>query len=202
MIYLKYIGVIGRINDDRITYNQEILNVIYSYNCLPICISLRFLEDYEKEFNIIKPLLDKCDGFILQGGTDFYNIDILIVKYLHSKNMPTLGICLGMQTMGCAFDGNLGNIDKHNSKSKYVHSIIIDEKSKLFQILNKKEILVNSRHNDYLIDTKLNKSSFSNVIESIEDPNKDFFIGIQWHPESIMDQNSVLLFDNFFFTIK
>ena len=199
---MKYIGIIGRINDNKITYNREILDVIYNYNCAPLCISLRFLEDYEKEFNTIKPLLDKCDGFILQGGSDFYDIDILIVKYLHSKNIPTLGICLGMQTMGCAFEGFLDSIDNHNSNLKYVHNIIIDEKTKLFQIIKKKEIMVNSRHNDYLVTTNLDKSSFSNVIESVEDSNKDFFIGVQWHPESIMDENSVLLFNNFFFSIK
>jgi len=202
VIYLKYIGIIGRKDDNKITYNREILDVIYSYGCFPICISLRFLDDYEKEFNTIKPLLDKCDGFILQGGSEFYNIDVLIVKYLHSKNIPTLGICLGMQTMGYAFEGVLDSIDKHNNKSKYVHNITIDEKSKLFQIIKKREILVNSRHNDYLVTTNLNKSSFSNVIESIEDYDKDFFIGVQWHPESIMDENSILLFNYFFFSIK
>lgn len=199
---MKYIGIIGRINDDKITYNREIINIIYSYNCIPICISLNFIDDYEKEFLTIKPLLDKCEGFILQGGNEIYNIDLLIVKYLHKKDIPTLGICLGMQTMGMAFNGILGNIDKHYNNDKYVHNIIIDEKSKLFEIIRKKEIMVNSRHHDYLSTTALSKSSFNNVLESIEDPNKKFFIGVQWHPESIMDNNSNLLFNSFFSSIN
>lgn len=199
---MKYIGIIGRINNDRITYNKELIDVIYSYNCIPICISLKFIDDFEMEFNLIKPLLDMCDGFILQGGTEFYNIDLLIVKYLYNKNIPTLGICLGMQTMGCAFSGNLNNIDQHYSNNKYVHSITINKNSKLFDILKNDEILVNSRHFQYLTDTDLFKSSYSNVIESIEDSSKKFFVGVQWHPESLMDEYSISLFNSFFFSIN
>lgn len=199
---MKYIGVIGRINDDRITYNREILDVIYKYNCIPICISLRFLKNSEEEFELIKPLLNKCDGFILQGGTDFYDIDILIVKYLYKNNIPTLGICLGMQTMACAFGGKLDSIDNHYSLSEYVHYVDIDKNSKLFEIIGEKAILVNSRHHQFVKNTDLYQSAFSNVLEAVEDCNKKFFIGVEWHPESIMDKNSIYLFDNFFFSIK
>lgn len=196
---MKYIGVIGRINDNNITYNREILEVIYKYNCIPICISLRFIEN---EFDIIKPLIDKCDGFILQGGTNFYDIDLLIVKYLYENNIPTLGICLGMQTMACLFNGKMDNINNHYSLNKYVHNIYINDKSKLFKIIGKNKILVNSRHKEYVTNTDLSISSFSNVIESVEDISKKFFIGVQWHPESLMDENSKKLFDYFFFSLN
>lgn len=197
---MKYIGVIGRINDDKITYNREILDVIYKYDCVPVCISLKF--DSKDEFFKVKPLIDMCDGFILQGGTDFYDVDLVIVKYLYEKNIPTLGICLGMQTMACLFNGKMDKIKNHYNLDRYVHTINIDNNSKLFNIIKKDNIMVNSRHHDYITCTNLNVSSYSDVIESIEDVNKDFFIGVQWHPESLMDENSILLFDNFFFSIK
>lgn len=196
---MKYIGVIGRINDNNITYNREILEVIYSYNFIPICISLRFIDN---EFDIIKPLIDQCDGFILQGGTNFYDIDLLIVKYLYENDIPTLGICLGMQTMSCLFNGKIDNINNHYSLDKYVHNIYIDDKSKLFKIIGKNKILVNSRHKEYITKTDLNISSYSDVIESVEDINKKFFIGVQWHPESLIDQNSKNLFESFFSSIN
>lgn len=199
MVDLKYIGVIGRINDNNITYNREILEVIYSYNFIPICISLRFIDN---EFDIIKPLIDQCDGFILQGGTNFYDIDLLIVKYLYENDIPTLGICLGMQTMSCLFNGKIDNINNHYSLDKYVHNIYIDDKSKLFKIIGKNKILVNSRHKEYITKTDLNISSYSDVIESVEDINKKFFIGVQWHPESLIDQNSKNLFESFFSSIN
>lgn len=193
---MKYVGVIGRENDNKIAYNKEILNVIYKYKCIPVCISVLF--DSKDNFNNIKPLIDMCDGFILQGGESFYDIDLEIVKYLYENDIPTLGICLGMQTMAYLFNGKIGKINNHYSLEKYVHEIEIKENSKLFKIIKKNKILVNSRHNEYVRNTSLNISSYSNVIESVEDDNKRFFIGVQWHPESLMDENSTLLFDDFF----
>ena len=199
---MHYIGIIGRKNDNKITFNQEIINVIHKYNCIPIGIIVDFDNNPNIEFNKIKNIIDLCDGLILQGGSDYYDIDILITKYLYENNIPTLGICLGMQTMAMTFNGTMSEIANHNSKSKYVHSINIDKNSKLYNIIKKDKIFVNSRHNSYIINTDLDVSATNNVIEAIEDKNKKFFIGVQWHPESIMDENSILLFNYFFLSIK
>ena len=110
-----YIGIIGRKNDDKITFNQEIINVIYKYNHIPLGLIVNFDNNPKLEFNKIKNLIDICDGFILQGGSDYYEIDLLIIKYLYDKNIPTLGICLGMQAMAMAFDGSMADINNHKS---------------------------------------------------------------------------------------
>lgn len=197
-----YIGIIGRKNDDKITFNQEIIDVINKYNCIPIGIIVDFNNNPRNEFNKIKNLIDICNGFILQGGSDYYDIDLLITKYLHKKNIPTLGICLGMQTMAMTFNGIMNDIINHKSLNKYVHEINILPDSKLYNIIKKNKILVNSRHKSYVVNTDLSISSTNNIIESIEDKNKDFFIGVQWHPESLMDENSILLFNSFFLSLK
>ena len=199
---MHYIGIIGRKNDNKITFNQEIINVIHKYNCIPIGIIVDFDNNPNIEFNKIKNIIDLCDGFILQGGSDYYDIDILITKYLYENNIPTLGICLGMQTMAMTFNGTISETKNHNSKNKYVHNIKINENSKLFNIIKKNKIFVNSRHNSYIVNTDLDVSATNNIIEAIEDKNKKFFIGVQWHPESIMDENSILLFNYFFLSIK
>lgn len=199
---MHYIGIIGRRNDNKITFNQEIINVIHKYNCIPIGIIVDFDNNPNIEFNKIKNIIDLCDGFILQGGSDYYDIDILITKYLYENNIPTLGICLGMQTMAMTFNGTMSEIENHNSKNKYVHYIKINENSKLYNIIKKDKIFVNSRHNSYIINTDLDVSATNNIIEAIEDKNKKFFIGVQWHPESIIDENSILLFNYFFLSIK
>ena len=121
---------------------------------------------------------------------------------MYEKYIPVLGICLGMQTMAYLFNGKFDKIDNHNSLEKYVHNINIDKNSKLYKIIRKNKIMVNSRHNECITNTDLNVSSYSNVIESIEDINKKFFIGVQWHPESLMDENSKNLFESFFFSTK
>ena len=194
-----YIGIIGRKNDDKITFNQEIINVIYKYNHIPLGLIVNFDNNPKLEFNKIKNLIDICDGFILQGGSDYYEIDLLIIKYLYDKNIPTLGICLGMQAMAMAFDGSMADIDNHKSLDKYVHYVKIINNSKLHKIINKNKILVNSRHKSYIKNTNLKTVALSNnIIEAIEDESKNFFIGVQWHPESLMDNNSILLFNSFF----
>ena len=197
-----YIGIIGRKNNDKITFNKEIIAVIVKYGFIPLGIIVDFENDSDKEFIKIKPLIDLCSGIILQGGSDYYDIDIVITKYLYKNNIPTLGICLGMQTMAMAFNGIMGEIDNHKSDKLYVHNIDIDKKSKLYVILKKDKIRVNSRHHSYIVKTDLKISGQDNIIEAIEDNNKDFFIGVQWHPETLMDENSILLFNYYFSTIK
>lgn len=197
-----YIGIIGRKNDDKITFNKEIIDVIKKYDFIPLGIIVDFENNSDNEFIKTKPLIDLCSGIILQGGSDYYDIDIIITKYLHKNNIPTLGICLGMQTMAMAFNGNMGDINNHKSDKLYVHSVDINKDSKLYDIFKKDKIIVNSRHKSYIINTDLKVSGQANIIEAIEDNAKDFFIGVQWHPETLMDENSILLFNNFFSSIK
>ena len=197
-----YIGIIGRKNDDKITFNKEIIDVIKKYDFIPLGIIVDFENNSDNEFIKTKPLIDLCSGIILQGGSDYYDIDIIITKYLHKNNIPTLGICLGMQTMAMAFNGNMGDINNHKSDKLYVHNVDINKDSKLYDILKKDKIIVNSRHKSYIINTDLKVSGQANIIEAIEDNAKDFFIGVQWHPETLMDENSILLFNNFFSSIK
>ena len=197
-----YIGIIGRKNDDKITFNKEIIDVIKKYDFIPLGIIVDFENNGDNEFIKTKPLIDLCSGIILQGGSDYYDIDIIITKYLHKNNIPTLGICLGMQTMAMAFNGNMGDINNHKSDKLYVHSVDINKDSKLYDILKKDKIIVNSRHKSYIINTDLKVSGQANIIEAIEDNAKDFFIGVQWHPETLMDENSILLFNNFVSSIK
>ena len=197
-----YIGIIGRKNDDKITFNKEIIDVIKKYDFIPLGIIVDFENNSDNEFIKTKPLIDLCSGIVLQGGSDYYDIDIIITKYLHKNNIPTLGICLGMQTMAKAFNGNMGDINNHKSDKLYVHSVDINKDSKLYDILKKDKIIVNSRHKSYIINTDLKVSGQANIIEAIEDNAKDFFIGVQWHPETLMDENSILLFNNFFSSIK
>ncbi len=198
-----YIGIIGRKNDDKITFNEEIINVINKYKFTPIGVIVDFNNNPTLEFNKVKQLIDICDGFILQGGSEYYDIDILITKYLYEKDKPTLGICLGMQTMSMTFDGIMGDVENHKSIKRYVHEIKINQDSKLYKIIKKNKIIVNSRHKSYIVNTNLKTSALANnIIEAIEDTNKKFFIGIQWHPETLMDKNSILLFNSFFSSIK
>lgn len=194
---MKYVGIILRCNS-KYSLNKELIDVINKYNVTPVGIIVDFNNNYKTEFKKVKKLIDMCDYFILQGGSDYYQIDIEIARYLYEINKPTLGICLGMQTMAMAFLGIMSNIENHLSNKLYVHNIKINKNSKLYNIIKKDNICVNSRHKSYIVSTNLSISSESNVIESIEDKNKTFYIGVQWHPESIYDENNKKIFDELF----
>ena len=47
--------------------------------------------------------------------------------------------------------------------------------------------MVNSRHQEVVTKTNLSvvARSESGSIEAVEDPSKRFYIGVQWHPETI-----------------
>ena len=139
-------------------------------------------------------LIDMYDGLIFQGGDEKEEYEEKYIKYAYSQNIPTLGICLGMQTMGTIFDGSLIDIKEHKKKDNpYVHEVIINKSSKLYQLLKEEKIKVNSRHKSALIKTNFDVSarSLDGVIEAIEDKNKNFFIGVQWHPESMYAYDKV-----------
>ena len=103
-----------------------------------------------------------------------------------------------------ASNNNLNNISKidsyikHNSDYTYVHKVYFND-SLLKKILNKDEIIVNSRHNDCVTKTNLliSSKSIDNIIESVEIDNN--VIGLEWHPESLydIDINSKKIFDWF-----
>lgn len=196
---MKKVAIFTRItnyNDKDILYVPK---AIYNKICDKVDVIIIPFEENESYHDKLD-LINFVDGVILPGGDDIYEFEIGLVKYLYDKNIPTLGICLGMQTMGVALKGKLGKLSnlKHKSNKEYVHNIKIDTKSLLYDIFKKEEIQVNSRHQDYLVCTGLNiGAECEHVIEEVEDVNKKFFIGVQWHPENLNDDNSDKLFNYF-----
>ena len=166
---------------------RELIQYLTRYDVNVITIPILFENDGEWER--VKDTLDFCDGIIAPGGSKIHEIDYKIIKYLHEIDKPTLGICLGMQTIGKLFNGKIrteiesGN---HCSEEEYVHDIIIKRESLLYQIIGEERIKVNSRHMRQIPFTNLDCVAYSedNILEAVEDKNKKFFLGIQWHPES------------------
>ena len=190
---MKRVGILLR-SDETYHLNKELVDWLGEYNIVTIGI-------VSNNFNSMIEITKLCDGIILQGGSDYTPLEIEYVKYLYEHNIPVLGICLGMQMMALATGGSLGTLEEsiHKSKKRYVHKITIVENSKLYEIVKSEIIDVNSRHKDYVKFTKLNVSAISNdgIIEAIEGGKNKFFIGVQWHPETIKDIYSTQLLESF-----
>lgn len=193
---MKRVGVVLRIeeiNSDFKHYVRDsVLNKLTKYDIEIICIPT-----INKITNIFH-ILDNCDGIILPGGDDITETDIKIIDYCYKLDIPTLGICLGMQEMSFYKKGLICDL---NNKLHYntSHNIKIIKDSLLYKIFKKDTITVNSIHKSFVYKTYLNISAISedNIIEAIEDPTKHFFVGIQWHPERMKEEESYLLFDYF-----
>lgn len=179
----KKVGILLR-KDETYHLNKELVEWIEEYEMIPIGIVSDKLKDMIE-------ITDLCDGIILQGGSNYTEEELEYVRYLYETNIPTLGICLGMQMMSVVMDGSLAHLKNeiHQSKEIYSHEVEILKNTKLYDIVKSEKITVNSRHKDYVKWTELTISGLSEdgIIEAIEDRNHKFFLGVQWHPESIKD---------------
>ena len=148
-------------------------------------------------------LLDLCDGFIIPGGTYWYQFDEYVIEHAIKKDKPLLAICLGFQALCSMFakertkfdmTTRITNEDHYGDSSKYIHNIKINENTLLQDILQETEIKVNSVHHDIvnfeLKNLKISALSPDNIVEAVELPEKKFILGVQWHPEYLVDENS------------
>ncbi len=204
---MKKIGIILR-DYTSLSHNallgirEDLIKYLRHYPVQVICIPVLFQQNEYEELERVEKCIAECDGIILPGGAQEYDIDFKIVSYLYEHNIPTLGLCLGMQIMALTFNGDIelvGN-DSHQKREGYVHEVKIKEGSRLASILHDNKIMVNSRHSDHITTTDLPIVAISNdiIIEAVEDSSKQFFIGVQWHPESLKeDIYSKRLFEAF-----
>ena len=147
---------------------------------------------------------------IKQNRTIF---EIAIFKKLLKLKKPILGICGGEQIINVACNGTLIqdikkiqkkkiiNHEQINPRNEVSHSITINKKTKLYKIINKFKIQVNSAHHQAVdkIGNNLLVSAIANdnIVEAIEHKNHPWCIGVQWHPEFLITQYDKILIKNF-----
>lgn len=157
----------------------------------------------------VNPILYKEEPFkeldyIYQEIDEF---DIEVINIALENNKPILGICRGLQVLNVALGGSLyqdlkyikGSHIKHNQNAKpYLgtHYIDIKEGSILKEIITEK-VLVNSYHHQSVktLGNNLKAIAYSNdgVIEAIQKMDKSFVLGVQWHPELMVDYDQYML---------
>lgn len=212
----KRVGIILRpdingTNKNIFEVYDNFRRIIIDNHCIPVGI-IPNISNINNELNKedVKELINevkRCDGIICQGGDNFYDYDKIIVKYAIEKNIPILGVCLGMQLMSSIHEDSLKLIDNnYHNHQDCNHDITITKDSKLYSIIGEEKLNVNSYHKEHIINPGIyNISAYSDdgIIEGLEYNKNTFNIGVQWHPERDMDKEyNKKLFQAFFESIE
>lgn len=130
------------------------------------------------------------------------HFEMQLVKGALQRNLPVLGICGGMQLLNVALGGTLyqdmakelPNAKPHqqtHDRSHPHHPIDVKEGTMLAECVGKGQLMVNSTHHQavHACGEKLSVCATSpdGVIEAIESRNYAFAVGVQWHPELLID---------------
>lgn len=216
------IGIVGKPDNTNnmwsyIEVNNEIRECINRNNGLTIGIipqDFKFKKTGDNKYNFntneisdMKEIIDRVDGIILQGGLVSNSYEQEIVKICLKKDLPLLCICSGFNNMIEALGGTLYNDDQniHNKYGiDYAHKVVLDRNSKLFEIIGKEIVDVNSIHSKIAkLDSIKNCNVVAicpddNTVEAIEVPNKKFAMGIKWHPELMKNEKCMnVIFEKF-----
>lgn len=127
---------------------------------------------------------------------------IRLMKVILEKEKPILAICRGMQVLNVACGGtiyqdlNLTDFETINhmqtsiSRKDISHKVVFTPKTKIQKILGDFSY-TNSFHHQ-AIDRIGNGLIISGttgdeIVEAIEMPSHSFVVGVQWHPESMLE---------------
>jgi putative glutamine amidotransferase len=131
-------------------------------------------------------------------------LEIQLFQKALEADIPVFGICRGIQVMNVAMDGNLfqdipsqlplqfADFPIHKVKvGDSQHDIKIKTGSLLNQIIGERTAKVNSRHHQAVKVISegfvVTAQSPDGIIEAVEDPSKQFVVGVQYHPERMLE---------------
>jgi putative glutamine amidotransferase len=217
------IGIVSNHNDKKCPRQKAYRLLDNVVHAVERAGGLALILPYELE--AIPQVLETVDGIVFPGGdisygTEFYvpgekptykpskraAYEVTLLRHALSIDMPVLGLCLGMQILGCMLGGKLQCLPKplgifrspHRCENgnKLVHPVFIKENTLLHKLTDVTEMMVNSIHAEHvtgLDEQYISARAPDGVIEAIEMPDKKFVMGVLWHPEYFLQDGSLHL---------
>lgn len=109
------------------------------------------------------------------------------------RGVPILGICRGAQLLNVCAGGTLARdlsdfyVETPRIRTVLPRKTITLKESRLRSLLGREETRVNSLHDQAVQDLGNGLQAVaqeeSGIIQAIEDPERPFVVGVQWHPE-------------------
>ena len=142
------------------------------------------------------------------------DFELPLIRAAYRRGMPILGICRGIQSLNVALGGSLWqdvpsqlpSDVKHSQDApgaEPTHLLRLESGCRLAGVFGRAEVSVNSFHHQAVrtVAGGLRAVGWSQdgLIEAIEDPGKPFVIGLQYHPEEMVEvcEASARLFAGF-----
>ncbi|MGK2859305.1 MAG: gamma-glutamyl-gamma-aminobutyrate hydrolase family protein [Thermoanaerobaculia bacterium] len=130
--------------------------------------------------------------------------DLALARATRARGIPTLGICLGAQILNVAAGGSLvqdipsaiPDALRHSGRTgtRRRHIVSVEPASRLASILGGASVEVNSGHHQSVKEPGdglvVVARSSDGVVEAVEDPAHPFYVGVQWHPEEMLAEES------------
>jgi putative glutamine amidotransferase len=137
--------------------------------------------------------------------------ELALVQGALARNTPVLGICGGQQLLAVALGGTLiqhipdsiaGALEHEqpNPRDQPGHTVAVVPGTLLHRIVGSQTMQVNSAHHQAVATpgrAVVNATAPDGVIEGVEDASRRFCLGLQWHPEFLIDPGDRLVFDAF-----
>ncbi len=166
-----------------------------------------------ERFTSIEEAMDGVSGLLLTGGGDvdpaLYGealdgsmgieperdeMEMALFRYAIEEEMPTLGICRGMQLINVAMGGRLiQDLPGHTLPEfqSAVHQVYVSPGSRFGAIIGAGAIYrTNSRHHQGLKEAQRAPSLMASayhpedgIVEALESPEHPWLLGVQCHPE-------------------
>ncbi|MEA4882688.1 MAG: gamma-glutamyl-gamma-aminobutyrate hydrolase family protein [Clostridia bacterium] len=134
--------------------------------------------------------------------------EIALASAALSIGLPILAICRGMQVLNVAAGGGLIQDIQSSCQGAHAHaisaprwhpthSVSVEPGSALSRILGEGVVWVNSFHHQAVQPVapgfEVTAWADDGIVEAIEKPGAHFVIGVQWHPESLVERHPEFL---------
>jgi putative glutamine amidotransferase len=124
-------------------------------------------------------------------------LEAQVIKNALDRNLPLLGICRGAQLLNASLGGSLfQDLRPHRNKTSHRRTLLplktlrVVSGSGLEHLFGGGTCRINSLHNQAIDrvgeNLVVSGRDLDGIVQSVENPNYGFLIGVQWHPEFLL----------------